>query len=345
MSRRRSPSTHAPTTSRTSSSCSSRATAWLRTVLWLAGAAADPQGWRRRACMCSDATATTSKPRAFAAPTSAGREPTSAASRSSPYRCGVALLLHQRLGVASVAMVFLTAVLVSAVVYRIVAGVVRLLRQRAGLQFLLSAAALHIHHRRPGERRRAVLLRRDGGDRQQPDRARAGAGDRRATAGAHHRGAVPVQPQAGGRGESRRPAVGDRASDRADAESACRHPAAGGWNGSRCAPASRRRTRWTTPTSPRRSGAGRGTAPRVAAPIRCRVPNGCSCRCRHGARRGRRRRHRQRRAGSDPDARSASAARRAGRPGRAGDRAGRIWSRTWRAHASWPRPIGCARRC
>ena len=75
----------------------------------------------------------------------------------------------------------------------------------------------------------AVLLRRHRGDRQQPDRARTGAGDRRAAAGAHHRGAVSVQPQAGGRGDSGRSAVGHRASDRADAEGACRDPAAGGW--------------------------------------------------------------------------------------------------------------------
>ena len=42
---------------------------------------------------------------------------------------------------------------------RPVAVAVRLLAQRAGLQFLLPAAALHLHHRRPRERRRAVLLR------------------------------------------------------------------------------------------------------------------------------------------------------------------------------------------
>ncbi len=161
---------------------------------------------------------------------------------------------------------------------RIVAGAVRQFRQRAGVQLLLSAAALHVHHRRSGERRRAVLLRRDRGDRQQPDRACAGAGDRRATAGAHHRGAVSVQPQAGGRRESRRSAVGHRASDRADAEGACRHPAARGRHGSRCAPAFRRRTCWTTPTLPPRNGAGRRTARRVAGPIRCRAPSGCSCR-------------------------------------------------------------------
>ncbi len=84
---------------------------------------------------------------------------------------------------------------------RFVAGAVRQLRQRAGLQLLLPAAALHIHHRRSRERRRAVLLRHHRGDRQQPHRARPRAGDRGATAGAHHRGAVPVQPQAGGCGE------------------------------------------------------------------------------------------------------------------------------------------------
>ena len=51
-------------------------------------------------------------------------------------------------GIANVALIFLTAVLVSAVRLRLVARAVRQLRRRAGLQFLLPAAALHLHDRR-----------------------------------------------------------------------------------------------------------------------------------------------------------------------------------------------------
>ena len=48
---------------------------------------------------------------------------------------------------------------------------------------------------------------------------------------------------------------------------------------SRCAPATRRRTCWTRPTSPPPTGAGSTPARPGAAPTPCRAANGCSCRC------------------------------------------------------------------
>ena len=89
------------------------------------------------------------------------------------------LLVREMIGIANISLVFLTAVLVSAVLFGLWPSLVRLHRQHAGLQLLLPAAALHFHHRRSGKRRRAVLLCRGGGDRQQPRRAGARPGDRR----------------------------------------------------------------------------------------------------------------------------------------------------------------------
>ena len=77
---------------------------------------------------------------------------------SSRSRSASALLLQQLLAVANIALVFLTAVLVERGAYGLWPSLFACLAQRAGLQFLLPAAALHLHHRRPGERRRAVLL-------------------------------------------------------------------------------------------------------------------------------------------------------------------------------------------
>ncbi len=65
---------------------------------------------------------------------------------------------------------------------RPVAVAVRLPDQRARLQFLLPAAALHLHDRRSRERRRAVLLCRRRGDRQQSDGAGSRPGGYRAPA-------------------------------------------------------------------------------------------------------------------------------------------------------------------
>ena len=88
---------------------------------------------------------------------------------------GVGLFLKQFLDVANIALVFLTAVLVAAIRFGPVAVALRLPRQRPRLQFLLPAAALHLHHRRSRERRRAVLLPGRGGHRQQSRRQRRAA--------------------------------------------------------------------------------------------------------------------------------------------------------------------------
>ena len=71
---------------------------------------------RRRACTCSDATATR-RSRARSLCRDKRGESLLGSLAFVAVSLGVALLLHQRLGVASVAMAFLTAVLVSAVVY------------------------------------------------------------------------------------------------------------------------------------------------------------------------------------------------------------------------------------
>jgi two-component system sensor histidine kinase KdpD len=85
-------------------------------------------------------------------------------------------------------------------------------------------------------------------------------------------------------------------------------------------PAIRRRIFSTTPISPRRNGPGRTIAPPAAAPIRCRAPSVCSCRCIPGAAPSA---SSASTATSRPaaHARSAAAARRAARSGRARHRA------------------------
>ena len=65
----------------------------------------------------------------------------------------------------------------------------------------------------------------------------------------------------------------------------------------------------------------------------------------HRPRRDRRRRHRQRQAGTAAHAGAAPPARRADRPGGAGDRARRTWSRTSTGPGVRSRPTACARRC
>ena len=268
----------------------------------------------------------------------------SAASPSSPWRWASALLLRQVLGVASVALTFLTAVLVSAVATacgrRCCACLASVLAynffflpplytftiadpENVVALFFFAVVAVIASNLTARVRAQAIAARQRG---------------------AHDGGAVPVQPQAGGRGEPGRPAVGDGAPDRADAEGACRHAAARG----------------------RRIAVRAGYPPEdaldeadLAAAKWCWEQNRAGgARVRHAAgreaavhadahrpRRGRRDRHRPRRAGPDPDARSAPAAGCAGRPGGAGDRAREPGARTWTARGWRPRPTGCARRC
>ncbi len=160
------------------------------------------------------------------------------------------------------------------------------------------------------------------GHRQQPGRAGPRPGAGRPAARPPDRRPVSVQPQAGRRGDAGRPAVGDGAPDRADAESPRRAAAARRTAPSRCAPASRRRTCWTRPTSPPPNGPGRRTMSPAAdsdtlpggkwlfQPLRTgRGPLGVVGIIRDEP-------------GPAADARPAAAAGRAGRSGGAGDRAG-----------------------
>ena len=75
--------------------------------------------------------------------------------RSARSRWAAALLLHRFLDVENIGIVFLMAVLTSALWYGLGRRIFASRRQRAGVQFLLPAAALHLHDRRPGKRRRA----------------------------------------------------------------------------------------------------------------------------------------------------------------------------------------------
>ena len=198
---------------------------------------------------------------------------------------------------------------------------VRQRRRLALLQLLLPAADLHLHDRRPEQRRGVRVLHRRGGARLATWR-RAGAPQAVIAqgAGAHHRVALRLQPQARRRRHPRRRAVGDRLPDRADAEGAGRPAAAGGRldrrQGRLSAGGHARRGR------PRRRQLGLGEQPRRRARLRhaagrqAAVPADA-----HRPRRDRRRRHRQRQAGPAAHARRAPPARRADRPGRAGDRA------------------------
>ena len=107
----------------------------------------------------------------------------------------------------------------------------------------------------------------------------AHAGGGRDRPGAHDRVALRVQPQACRRRHARRRAVGDRLSDRADAEGAGRAAAAGERldrrQGRLSAGGHARRGR----SRRRQMGLGERSRRPGAAPIRCPAPSGCSCRC------------------------------------------------------------------
>ena len=97
------------------------------------------------------------------------------------------------------------------------------------------------------------------------------------------RGALSLQPQARRRRHARRSAVGDRLSDRADAEGARRAAAAGGRE--------RRGARGLSAGRHARRGRSRGgqmvlgeqPAGRPRRRHACRARSGCSCRCAPGA--------------------------------------------------------------
>ena len=201
-----------------------------------------------------------------------------------------------------------------------VALAVRLPRQRARLQFLLPAAAFTFTIADPRKCRRAVLLRGRGRHRQQSDGARARASRHGARARESDRGSLSVQPQAHGVVSLDDLSVGDRASDRVDAETARRAAAAGRrrHRGARRLSAGRfarrRRSGGRALVLGTRAAGGsrRGYSARRQTPVPAHA---------HRAGHGRHYRPRQRPARAAAVARSAATARRVGRSGGARDRA------------------------
>ena len=230
-------------------------------------------------------------------------------------------LIQPIFGIENVDLVFLTAVVSVAVRLRPVAVAAGERCRLAVLQFLLSAADLHLHHHRSDQRRGVLLLHadRDPGFQCRGAGAHPGGGGDRP--GADHRIALRLQPQACGHRDARRCAVGDRLSDRADAEGAGGAAAARGGRpdreGGLSAGGSARQGR------SRRGELGLGQRPhrrprlRHAAGRQAPVPADAD-----RPRPDRRDRHRRRQDRPAADAGPAPAARRAGRSGRARDRAG-----------------------
>ena len=91
----------------------------------------------------------------------------------------LALALQQFLASLNIALVFLTAVLGSAVAYGLWPSLFASLLSVVAYNYLLPAADLHHHDRRPGECHRHGVLRYRGGHRQQSRLARTQPGDRR----------------------------------------------------------------------------------------------------------------------------------------------------------------------
>ena len=214
----------------------------------------------------------------------------------------------------------------------------------AVLQFLLHGAALHLHDRRSAQCRSLRVLHADFGPRFQCRRAGADTGGCRGDARAHDGIALCLQPQAGRRRHARRPVVGDRLPDRADAEGARRAAARrerldrgeGRLSAGRCARRGRHRRRQMGLAERSLRRPRLGYAARRQAPVPADA---------HRPRRDRRRRHRQRQAGAAADARRAPPARCADRPGRARDRAGAAGRGHGARSSARSRPSGCGRRC
>ena len=183
------------------------------------------------------------------------------------------------LGVENVALVFLTAVVAS----RCATGWGR--RSGRGalpslcLQLLLPAAALHLHDRRPDERRGLRLLHVRGGARLEPRGARR-APDR----GRRRRGRAPTERLYGfsrklagcGTLDDLLWAIASQIAAMLKVRVVLLLPEDGP---SPSGPAIRPRTRSTRPTSPPRTGPGTTTGRPGAAPTPCPAASACSCRC------------------------------------------------------------------
>ena len=95
--------------------------------------------------------------------------------------------------------------------------------------------------------------------------------------------ALCVQPQARRHRHARRRALGNRLSDRADAEGSRGAAAAGGRAAHREGRLSARGPARPGRSRRRQLGLGATIVPPAAARTRCRAPSGCSCRCAPGA--------------------------------------------------------------
>ncbi len=141
---------------------------------------------------------------------------------------GVGEGLQQLLGTSNLSLVFLTAVLGSAIAYGLWPSLIACLASVLAYNFFFLPPIHTFTIARPGKPRHPVLFYGGRGDRHQPDGAGARPGGVGAAPRRGHRGAVPVQPQARRRRHPRRALVGDGVPDRADAEDAGGDPAARG---------------------------------------------------------------------------------------------------------------------
>ena len=313
------------TTSRRSSSANRRARAGSKscTARWCTIWCAVPA---ISACMSSPATPLPASPfrRSRPAPPSATKLSTHALTAPhwwrSPLALGVAELIGAAIGPTNSDLVFLTAVVGRRRSLRPVAVAVRQRRFGACLQFLLPAADLHVHDRRPAQCHGVRLLHARRRHRFECRGARPHPGGRDHGAGADHRVALCFQPQARRRRHARRRAVGDGLPDRADVEGAGRAVVAGTRHdrgeGRLSARGYSRRRRH------RRGEMGLGEQSRRRPRLRYvagrQAPVSADA---YRARRHRRDGYRQRQARSTTHARSAAPARCARRSGRARHRA------------------------
>ena len=188
-------------------------------------------------------------------------------------------------GVENVDLIFLTAVVGGRGALRPRAVARRRGRGLARLQLLLPAADLHLHHRRPDQRRRASCCSRSWrcSSRTSPPAP--------AHAGRRQPGAGPAPPRRSTASAASSPAAAPSTTcsgrPRSQIASMLRVRVVlllpDGEARRRSGPAIRPRTGSTRPISPPRNGPSTTTGRPAAAPTRCRAPSACSCRCAPGA--------------------------------------------------------------
>ena len=257
---------------------------------------------------------------------------------------GVGLVLQRYLGISMIALVFLTAVLASAITYglwpALVASLVSTLAynffflpplytftiadpENVVALFFFAIVALIASNLTSRVRSQALAARQ---------RAKTDGGS------------LSLQPQARRRGDPGRSALGHRLSDRPHAEGDGGDPAAGGRHGRRAQRLSAGGHASTRPIWRRPNGAGRTIEKRGAAPTPCRAPSACSCPSAPAAAPSAW--WAWRASGKAPCSRPISAAcsmRSAIR--RRSPSSARPWPMISTVPGCWPRPTGCARPC